>query len=103
MARTGIDARLAKRQLEFFFEKPDLRARAPGAKDLARHQGRRSGAGTVPDQAPAASEILVRETGIMEKAIGSRALTPTAEKPRGFGFPTRRGRQYAVAPISLAS
>jgi hypothetical protein len=49
MAGTGIDARLAKRQFEFLFEKPDLRARAPGAKDLARRQGRRSGAGTVPD------------------------------------------------------
>ena len=93
MPGTGIDARLAKPQLEFLFEKPDLGARAPGAKDLASRQGRRSGAGTVPDQAPAVGEILVRETGIMEKATGSRALSRTAEKPRGFRFPTRRRLQ----------
>ncbi len=93
MVGTGIDVRLAKRQLEFLFEKPDLRVRAPGAKDLARRQGRRSGAGTVPDQTPAAGEILVRETGILEKAPDSRAFSRTAEKTRGIRFPTRRRLQ----------
>src|SRR5260370_36713123 len=96
MAGTGIDARLAKRQFEFIFEKPDLRARAPGAKDLARRQGRRSGAGSVPDQAPAVGEILVREPGVMAKAPRSRAFSRTGAQPCRFPVPTRRRLHEAV-------
>src|SRR5215831_10971295 len=70
---------LGRRQFEFLFEKPDLRIGTPRAKYLATRQGRRHGTGTVPHQAPAAGEILARETGILKKAPRSRAFGCTAE------------------------
>src|ERR1700756_3910865 len=102
MVGIEIDA-LAKRKFEFLFEKLDLRAGAPGAKDLARRQGRCNGACTVPDQAPAVGQILARETGILEKTPGRRAFSRTAEKARGIRFPTRRLLQQAIEQVSLVA
>jgi hypothetical protein len=92
---------LVRRQFKFFFEKPDLRIGAPAAKDFTRRQGRCSG--TVPDQAPAAGEILARETGILKKAPDSRPIGRTAEQARRISLPTRRGLQQAIEQVGLVA